>query len=232
VKAVKRSKKDILLSFDEWNVWYHSLKKDDDEMKNKPWQVAPGLLEDIYTFEDALVVGCMLITFLKYADRLKMACIAQLVNVIAPIMTKTGGGLCRQTTYFPLLHASKYGRGTALMPVVSSPKYDSKDYTDVPYLETVAVTSEEHGELTIFAVNRHLEEPLIMDLDIKGFEGYNIKEHIVLECDDLKAVNTVSDPGKVAPAARTGNVSVNGSSLEIKLEKASWNVIRLTGAPG
>ena len=103
IKAVKRSKKDMLLSFDEWNVWYHSAASDADEMKNKPWQVAPNLIEDIYTFEDALVVGCVLITFLKHASRLKMACIAQLVNVIAPIMTETGGGICKQTTFYPLL---------------------------------------------------------------------------------------------------------------------------------
>jgi alpha-N-arabinofuranosidase len=232
VKAVKRSKKDIMLSFDEWNVWYHSLKFDENEIKNKPWQVAPTLVEDIYNFEDALVVGCMLITFLKHADRLKMACIAQLVNVIAPIMTETGGGVCKQTTFYPLFHASKYGRGTALMPVVSSPKYDSKDYTDVPYLETVAVANEESGELTIFAVNRHLEQPMLIDVDIKGFDGYSVAEHIVLECDDLKAVNTVAKPGVVAPKSRTGTVSANGSVLEVKLEKASWNVIRLKGTPG
>ena len=231
VKAVKRSKKDMLLSFDEWNVWYHSSSGDADEMKNKPWQVAPSLIEDIYTFEDALVVGCMLITFLKHANRLKMACIAQLVNVIAPIMTETGGGVCKQTIFYPLLHASKYGRGTALMPVVSSPKYDSKDYTDVPYLETVAVTSEEHDELTIFAVNRNLDESIIMSLDIKGFEGYKVADHIVLECDDLKAVNTVANPGKVVPRSRDNTDEINGSEIEIKLEKASWNVIRLTGKP-
>jgi len=227
VKAVKRGKKDILLSFDEWNVWYHSHVGDADEMKTKPWQRAPKLLEDVYTFEDALVVGCMLITFLKHASRLKMACMAQLVNVIAPIMTETGGGICRQTIFYPLLHASKYGRGTALMPVVSSPKYDSKDYTDVPYLETIAVADEERGEMTVFAVNRHLESPMLMDLDIKGFDGYHIADHIVLECDDLKAVNTVSKPHTVTPKSRSGSVTADGTVIEVKLEKASWNVIRL-----
>ena len=184
------------------------------------------------SLEDALVVGCMLITFLKHADRLKMACIAQLVNVIAPIMTETGGGLCKQTTFYPLLHASKFGRGAALMPVVSSPKYDSRDFTDVPYLEAVAVMNEEHGELTVFAVNRHLEHPMMLDLDVKGFEGYRVSEHIVLENDDLKAVNTVLNPGTVAPAVKTDSISESGSLLEIRLEKASWNVIRLAGKPG
>ena len=227
VKAVKRGKKDIMLSFDEWNVWYHSRDKDDNDMRTKPWQVAPGLLEDVYNFEDALVVGSMLITFLKHADRLKMACIAQLVNVIAPIMTETGGGVCRQTIFYPLMHTSVFGRGTALLPVVSSPKYDSKDYTDVPYLETVAVMNEENDQLTVFAVNRNLEEKMVMEMDIKGFEGYSVTEHISMTNDDLKAVNTVACPDAVAPAKVSGTVSQGeGSKLEIMLEKASWNVIR------
>src|SRR5690606_10344422 len=102
------------------------------------WLVAPPLLEDVYNFEDALLVGCMLITLLKHADRVKIACLAQLVNVIAPIMTENGGKAWKQTIYYPFLHASTYGRGTVLNPVVSSPKYDCAEFTDVPYLESVA----------------------------------------------------------------------------------------------
>lgn len=227
VKAKKRGKKDIMLSFDEWNVWYHSRKHDDDAMKSKPWQTAPDFLEDIYTFEDALVVGCMLITFLKHADRLKMACLAQLVNVIAPIMTAVGGGVCRQTIFYPFLHASKFGRGTALLPVTMSPKYDSKNYTDVPYLETVAVMNDESEEMTLFAVNRNLEETLIVNCGIKGFEGYRVVEHTSLESDDLKAVNTVANPDTVVPSVHKGSVMDLGKGeFEIELRKASWNVIR------
>ena len=92
VKAKKRSKKTMNLSFDEWNVWFHSNAADDDITENHPWQVAPPMLEDIYNFEDALLVGLMLITLMKHADRVKMACLAQLVNVIAPIMTDAAGG--------------------------------------------------------------------------------------------------------------------------------------------
>ena len=87
VKAKKRSKKDMMLSFDEWNVWFHANAADNDTMTNRPWSVAPHLLEDHYDFEDALMVGLMLITLLKHSDRVRMACLAQLVNVIAPIMT-------------------------------------------------------------------------------------------------------------------------------------------------
>jgi len=227
VKAVKRSKKDIMLSFDEWNVWYHSLTKDADEMRDRPWQKAPHLLEDVYTFEDALVAGCVLITFLKHADRLKMACLAQLINVIAPIMTEKGGGACRQTIFYPFLHASRYGRGTALLPVVMSPKYDSKEYTDVPYLEAVAVNNEEENELTLFAVNRDLTEDMLVTLDLKGFDGYRFAEHIVLENPDLKAVNTVNAPDAVRPATR--NDSMQDSNM-LNLRPASWNVVRFQKA--
>jgi len=100
----------------------------------------------------------------------------------------------------------------------------------VPYLETVAVMNEEFQEFTLFAVNRHLEQPMIIDLDIKGFDGYSIVEHLVLENEDLRAVNTVDRPDVVAPSVRTESIiHKDGSKLGIRLEKASWNVIRFTG---
>lgn len=227
VKSKKRSKKDMMLSFDEWNVWYHSKKHDDGEMKDNPWRTSPSLLEDVYTFEDALVIGCMLITFIKHADRLKMACMAQLVNVIAPIMTQPGGGICRQTIFYPFLHASKFGRGTALRPIIVSPKYDSKDYTDVSYIETVAVMDEEAEEMTLFAVNRSLSESMNVACFFRGFENYTLVEHIALESGDLKAVNTVANPDAVVPYVRQGSVLDMGKGeFSIELGKASWNVIR------
>lgn len=226
VKAKKRGTKDIYISFDEWNVWFHSRKADDDSMANKPWTFAPPLLEDIYTLEDALVVGSILITFLRHADRVKMACLAQLVNVIAPIMTQTGGGICRQTIFYPFLHASLYGRGVSLHPVVQSPRYDSKDYTDVPYLDSAATWDESKGELTIFAVNRSLDGDLELECALQGFEGYQVTEHIVLAGSDLKAANTVAKPEVVRPST-AAVPAVNGGKLAVRLGKASWNVIRL-----
>lgn len=222
VKAKKRSKKTINLSFDEWNVWYHSNSAD---RKIEPWSIAPPQLEDVYNFEDALLVGSMLMTFLRHADRVKMACMAQLVNVIAPIMTENGGKSWRQTIFYPYMHASMYGRGVSLQPVVSSPKYDSRKFTDVPYLDTAVVYNEEDEQLTIFAVNRHLESSLELTIDVRGFEGYRVAEHIVLEHDDLRAVNTAQDEA-VKPHSG-GNARVNDGIVETALSKASWNVIRL-----
>jgi Alpha-L-arabinofuranosidase len=225
VKAKKRSKKTINLSFDEWNVWYHSSEKDNEIMRDHPWQKAPPLLEDAYTFEDALMVGCLLITLLKHADRVKIACMAQLVNVIAPIMADPEGGAWRQTIFYPFLHASRYGRGVSLQPVISSPKYDSKDFTDVPMIESAAVYNEEKQEVTIFAVNRSLIEDLTLECNVQSFAGYRVAGHIVLENPDLQAVNTL-ESSPVVPHD-SGSSVLDGGMLTSMLHKTSWNVIRL-----
>jgi len=225
VKAKKRSKKNIYLSFDEWNVWFHSNEQDDDIMRNHPWQVAPPLLEDVYTFEDALLVGQMLITLLKNSDRVKIACLAQLVNVIAPIMTKNDGGAWKQTIYYPFYHASNFGRGIALHTIISSPKHDTKNFTDIDDIVSVAVYNDEKDELTIFASNRNLSEDILLTADIRSFGDYKLWEHIVLVSDDLKAVNTI-DSENVVPTKQPGS-SVSDGTLEAMLHKASWNVIRL-----
>ncbi|WP_085522973.1 arabinosylfuranosidase ArfA [Tuberibacillus sp. Marseille-P3662] len=222
VKAKKRSKKNMYLSFDEWNVWFHSNEQD---KQVEPWSEAPHLLEDIYTFEDALLVGSMLITLLKHADRVKIACLAQLVNVIAPIMTTKGGEAWQQTIFYPYMHASVYGRGTVLDPVISSPVYDSKDFTDVPYLDSTAVFNEDHNELTIFAVNRSQEDALTLDCDIRNFEDYQVIEHTVLENNDVKATNQ-DNHNNVKPHSN-GDAVVTTGSIQAHLPKLSWNVIRL-----
>jgi alpha-L-arabinofuranosidase len=224
IKAKKRSKKNLMLSFDEWNVWFHTLETD---KAITPWQVAPPQLEDVYTLEDALMVGSMLITLLKHADRVKIACLAQLVNVIAPIMTETGGDAWRQTIFYPYMHASLYGRGTVLHTFVHSPKYDSKDFTDVPYLDAVAVHNEEKNEITFFTINKSLDQDLVFTCELSGFENYRVVEHIVLEHEDRKAVNEVNCTDRVTPHAR-GNAEVQGGrQLVGTLSKLSWHVIRL-----
>ncbi|WP_341281628.1 alpha-N-arabinofuranosidase [Paenibacillus sp. FSL H8-0537] len=224
VQAKKRSKKKINLSFDEWNVWFHSNETD---KKLDPWQIAPPQLEDIYTQEDALVVGCMLISLLKRADRVKMACIAQLVNVIAPIMTTNGGAAWKQTIYYPYMHASLFGRGEVLVPLMSSPKHDTKDFTDVPYIEAVAVHNEEKQEITVFAVNRHLEESIAFDIDLRSFGQGRILEHIVLENEDLSASNTADAPNCVTPHTNGSAALTDKGQIQAVLNKASWNVIRI-----
>ncbi len=226
VKAKKRAKKDIMLSFDEWNVWFHSDAADSDTMGNRPWSVAPHLLEDQYNFEDALLVGLMLITLIKHSDRVRMACLAQLVNVIAPIMTEENGPAWRQTIYYPYLHASKYGRGVALNTALRSSKHDTKEFTDVTDVEAAAVWNDEEDELTIFAVNRDLADEITLETDLRGFAGYGLIEHIALEHGDFKAVNSAAGE-TVAPHAVSGQDELDGGVLKSRLGAASWNVIRL-----
>ena len=199
-------------SFDEWNVWFHSSEQDKQVPK---WTVAPPLLEDIYNLEDALVVGTLLITLMKNCDRVKIACLAQLVNVIAPIMTETGGRVWKQTIFYPYLHALKYGRGTV---VDIKPKCGS--YTaggkNIPYIEATAVYNDDTGELTVFAVNRSQQE--LFRLDINSDVKLAQISHTVVTGNDLKAVNS-ADEERI-------------TEREIPVEKTpvlpaqSWNVIR------
>lgn len=226
IKAKHRSKKNMMISFDEWNVWYHSNNDDSDIMHNRPWGIAPALLEDHYNFEDALLVGLMLIAMLKHSDRVRVACLAQLVNVIAPIMTEKDGPAWKQTIFYPYLHASRYGRGIALQPVLRTTKHDTKDFTDVTDVESIAIWNDEEEALTIFAVNRSLKDDIVMECDVRSFAGYQVHAHIVLEHADMKQANSaVAAP--VAPKTVTDRNEMDDGMLHVKLYKASWNVIRL-----
>lgn len=222
IGAKKRSKKKMNISFDEWNVWYHS---DVDNAKAKRWQEGPSFNEDIYNFEDALLVGGMLICLLRHADRVKVACLAQLVNVIAPIMTENGGRIWKQTIYYPYLHASCYGRGTSLMVQVDAPKYDTKSFTDVPALEAAAVVSENKDCLTFFLLNRGGQQ-LETSCDLRDYPGCHVKEMLSMTCNDLKQTNTADHPDRVVPAA-SRNYILEGQMLTAVLEPYSWNVVRI-----
>ena len=224
VKGKKHSKKQVNLSFDEWNVWYHSNEQDKEIWKREKWGRALPLLEDIYNFEDALLVGSMLLTLLRNADRVKIACLAQLVNVIAPIMTRNGGGCWAQTIYYPFMHASQYGRGTVLKAVVQSPVYDCSDYEGVPTIDTAATLSDD-GSVTVFCVNRDLSEPCLLDLDLRSFGDLRMTDHIVLHHDDVKAINTEENPFNVAPATLP-LTELDSGRAEIPIPPLSWNVLR------
>ena len=221
IKAKKHSKKTIHLSFDEWNVWYQT-----PDNAYRHWTIAPPINENTYDLQDALVVGSMLITLLRHADRVKLACMAQLINTIAPIMTETGGPAWRQTIFYPYLHASVFGRGCVLNAIVKSPVYDSKDFCDVPYLDATVVFNEEKEELTFFAVNRDMEEVLLMEADMRDFDGYQLIEHLVLEHEDMKAANTREKPFDVVPHNR-GKTTIEDGKAKAVLSKLSWNVIRM-----
>lgn len=213
VGSEKNSGKKIMLSFDEWNVWFHSSEKDS---KVERWQTAPPLLEDEYTFEDALLVGCLLNTLINNSDRVKMACLAQLVNVIAPIMTENNGRAWAQTIYYPFMFASTYGRGTALKADVTVDSYKTADFDAVPFVDVSAVLSEDEKTVSVFAINRSENSEAVLCPDTYGFGRLLPEKHIALECDDMKAVNT-ADCENVAPVEKP-------LSDGLKLAPHSWNM--------
>ncbi len=227
IKAKKRSKKTIGISFDEWNVWYHSNQQDKDILAKNEWPDAPHLLEDVYNFEDVLQVGGILNTFIRRSDRVRIACIAQLVNVIAPIMTENGGPAWRQTIYYPFYFASKYGRGSALQIITDAPTYDCDEADDVPYLDTSAVLSDDGKTLTFFIVNRHPQSALDLDARLDGFANARVLEQLEMTHPDLQAVNTARQPETVAPI-KVENAKVEDGRLRASLKPLSYNVIRLS----
>ncbi|MEG6572108.1 alpha-N-arabinofuranosidase [[Clostridium] cellulosi] len=218
VKAKKRSKKKVMISFDEWNVWYQK------KQTRFPWQIAPPILEDIYSLLDALVFGGMLCTLLNNCDRVKMACLAQLVNVIAPIYTQKGGKAIKQAIYYPFQQVSLYGRGVALKTLVNCPKFKTKSYGDAPILQTAAAYDESYGTLTVFILNCGQDEDTELTLDIRSFGEVKFMQHIIMDGPDLNAKNTFENPDAVKP--RVLDVEKADGVMNIKIPKLSWNVLR------
>ncbi len=225
VKAKKRSNKTMYLSFDEWNVWFHSKKQEQDITQNYPWQLAPHLLEEYYTFEDALMVGLMIITLMNHADRVKIACLAQLVNVLAPVMTEKEGKAWRQTIYFPFMQASQYGKGILLHTLNQSPCHQTLNHGRVTDIESTTVYNEETSEVTLFIVNRNIEENIEFEADIRRFKTCRLIEHQVLSHPDLKARNS-SVAESVVPES-VHYTKIEEGYLKTHLIGASWHMIRL-----
>jgi alpha-N-arabinofuranosidase len=220
-KAKRDTEHEVKLSFDEWNVWYHFQKTGTEPEK---WICPRPIEEETYNFADALLVGSMLITLINNCDMVKIACLAQLVNVIAPIMTKPGGDSWRQTTYFPFLHASLYGRGTALNVEQDGPTYSCRVGNDILMVDCAAVLSQDGHEMTLFLVNKNLETSLDCQVILENLDISASGEHIVLKAP-LDAVNSV-DNTPVQPR-RSKEVALSSNQTLVDLEPASWNVIRI-----
>jgi alpha-L-arabinofuranosidase len=223
VGARLKSSKRINLSFDEWNVWYQRRFHDQTPPR---WQEAPSLLEDRYSVTDAVVFGSLLIALLRHADRVAIACLAQLVNVIAPIMTEPGGAAWRQTTFHPFAQASRYGRGRVLTVGVESPTHATARYGEVPLLHATATLDDETGAVTVFAVNRDQHRELPLEVDLRGLRVAGVVEHSALSDADPEARNTAAEPERVTPHQVPGT-TVESGTLRATLEPLSWNMIRL-----
>jgi alpha-N-arabinofuranosidase len=223
VRAKLKQSKRIDISFDEWNVWYMDSPANPDPV---PWQVAPRLLEDVYSVTDAVVVGSLLVALLRNCDRVTAACLAQLVNVIAPIMTEPGGPAWRQTTFYPFADAARYGRGQVLRLAIESPTHDTAKHGTVPLLHATAVAGED-GAVTLFAVNRDTANPLALTVDIGGLGRTGPAEHRVLADPDRHAKNTLAQPDRVTPRT-VAAPAIEGGVLRAELPPLSWNTIRFS----
>jgi len=219
VRGHKRSKKKLWLSFDEWNVWYRARSGDAVDGHRKE---APHLLEEIYDLEDALLVGGMLNTLMRNADRVKIACLAQLINVIAPIMTNENG-LFRQTIYYPYVWALQNARGKVLNVLVESPTYDVKGLDAVPYLDAVA--TNDNGKTSLFVLNRDLAKSHAVELVWEDQPPSQVLTSQVLTGSDLKAVNGFDAPERVKPQAFNKPATSNGRS-RFELPPRSYTMIQ------
>ncbi len=223
VATRKRSTKRLKLSFDEWNVWYRA--RHGEHLKQAGWPQAPRLLEEVYTAEDALLIGGMLTMMMNHADRLKVACMAQLCNVIAPIMTQPGGAAWRQTIFHPFAQAARWAHGDVLRAVVKSPGFANARHGELPYLCASVVDDAATGHTAVFLLNRSLADDMDLSITLRGLGAERALVHAEqLHSDDLHATNTADVPDRVAPQPLDG-IAIDGERLRVKLKPASWNVI-------
>ncbi|PUB27593.1 alpha-N-arabinofuranosidase [Promicromonospora sp. AC04] len=225
VRHRRRSRRTIPVSLDEWNVWYQGrppteAERDDAaRLANREWPTAARQLEDVYTVVDAVVVGSLLITLLRHADRLTSANLAQLVNVIAPIMTEPGGPAWRQTIFHPFAATARLARGQVLTTRVTSGTYSHERLGEVATVDAVATTDE--TGTTVFAVNRDLSSAVTVTVDLRSAGASTLEQALYLHDGDLAAANTREAPDRVTlrPLA---DASLHDGLLTMTLPPVSW----------
>lgn len=220
VASEKNSDKKIMISFDEWNVWYQERFPGVDKLE---FAEAPRIIEDDYTVEDAVVVGSLLMTLLKNSDRIDMACQAQLANVIGPIRTEADQAAWRQTTFFPFALTSKYGRGEVIELDIESTTKDAKLYEGLPMVDAVA--TRQGDELSVFLLNRELDETTDLRIDLGDIEISNFIEGFLIGGSNLDTKNTRENPDAFSPATISPE-KLDGESLFVSLPKVSWTLLR------
>jgi alpha-N-arabinofuranosidase len=230
VQGLKKTQKQLWLSFDEWNVWYRARSGDAVDGQRT---FAPHLLEEVYNLEDALLVGGFLNSLMRQSDRVKVACLAQLVNVIAPLVTNETGVL-RQTTYYPYSWALKYARGQVLDLSVTSETYPIKpdglqaDLAwggDVPFIDVTATSDQQNNQVCVFMLNRDLEAERELVLDWRDATPSRVLACETLTGPDLKAINTFASPTQVAP--RPLDTPKVGATMTFKLPARSYTVAQI-----
>lgn len=237
VKALKRSDKTLKISFDEWNVWYlgenlRSFPRQadrfyrTDEIEGNEWPEAPRLAEDVYSVADAVVVGGLLISLLRHADRVTSASMSMLVNVIAPITTEPGGPAWRQATYFPFAVTSRLAVGVALDVRVESAQYDTDELGAVPLVDGVATHDADTGRSAVFLVNRSQTDAITVTVNLAGLGDVSVLETQMISDADIYATNTKDDPERVGVKPNT-SADIDDGILTVTLPAVSWTAVSL-----
>ncbi|MEN9937348.1 MAG: hypothetical protein RLZZ387_3927 [Chloroflexota bacterium] len=220
VKALRRSNHNVYLSLDEWNVWYKNTTG------RGGWQEGPPLSEELYNLEDALVVAQWLNVFLRKADVLKMACVAQIVNTISPLTTR-GNQLLKQTTHYPIALVSQHAHGDSLDVVTKAPLYETAKYGPMPVLDVSASYDAAQDRGSVFIVNRS-SEPVTTDVVWQGAAPSQVLGGYQMSGTDPKAVNTFEQPNTIVPQALPAG-AVQGGRVTLTLPPLSFTVLA-TGA--
>lgn len=225
IKKKKRSDKEIKFSVDEWGVWSVPGDSVNTEVSKEPWKTAPAISEQIYTLEDALLFAGMQMVMLRNADVIKIACQSLLTNVSACIMTEKGGGLWLQTIYYPFYYFANYARGTVLKSTVSGPTYECGEFSEVPYLDEVAVWNHEKQEVILFMVNKSEDENLRAEAALQNFTPRKVIDFVSMTAKDKKMTNQ-QDHNAVVPQNRQEAFIEEGRCI-VELAPLSFNVIRV-----
>jgi len=226
VGAELKSRKRIDISFDEWNVWYGKRSQRTDGPGDQ-WEVAPRRIEDEYNVTDAVVLGNLLISLLRHSDRVAVACLAQLANVIAPIMTEPGGTAWRQTTFHPFAITSRLASGQVLRVETDSPMVPTEQYGEVPAVDAIATYDETSGGLSVFLANRSVDEPVEVTLDTSRTPVTSVVEAVGIHDEDRLAVNSMDHPDRVVPR-QNDTVRIDGGKVTLTLPPISWTALDLS----
>ncbi|MBN2472790.1 MAG: alpha-N-arabinofuranosidase, partial [Anaerolineae bacterium] len=224
VKAKNRSKHDVYLSWDEWNVWYKAHFPADMQGQ---WGEAPHLIEEVYNLEDALVVAQWMNVFLRKSDVLKIACLAQVVNVIGPILT-TRDAMLKQSIYYPFMYFSKLASGVALDVEVKAPEYDTEKFGSMPLLDVSSSYDEAQGKHAIFIVNRSQTESLPVELVWQDRAPARISKVYQVAGTDPKAANSFENPNQVV-GVEVAAPAVDGKLAALMVPPLSFTVIEAEG---
>jgi alpha-L-arabinofuranosidase len=222
VRGRLKSGKTLYLSFDEWNVWYR--ERDGDGRKQK----APHIVEEVYNLEDALLVGGLINSLLRHADRVRIACLAQLINALAALLTNEEGVL-KQTIFYPYSWAIQNCQGDVLRVETEFPTYEVERLGQVPYLDVAATRDPQSGKVCMLVLNRDLERSRQFEVHWRAEAATRVLTSQVITGPDLKAANTFSEPNRVAPA-KLDAPRLDGSRTIIEVPASSYSLFLFAAA--